>query len=78
MVTRENFKRIPGRQLPAATKTGALHVSFEGGIGGLFRGHLTPRSLAQGRSCLCVTGQLLKAKELELCPSRGFVTGRNR
>lgn len=55
MVTRENFKRIPGRQLPAAMKTGALRVSFEGGIGGLFRGHLTPHSLAQGRSCLCYT-----------------------
>lgn len=55
MVTREIFKLSPVRQLPVALETGALHVSFEGGIRSLFRGHFTPCSLARGgRSCLCV------------------------
>lgn len=41
MVTRENFKLTPVRELPVATVTGALHVSFEGGIHSLFIGHLS-------------------------------------
>lgn len=70
MVTGENFKLSPGRQLPAAIKSGTLHVSFEDGICGLFRGHLTPCSLAPGSSCLYLTRQFPKAGEPKVCVSR--------
>lgn len=70
MVTGENFKLSPGRQLPAAIKSGTLHVSFEDGICGLFRGHLTPCSLAPGSSCLYLTRQFPKAGEPKVCASR--------
>ena len=66
MVTRENVIFSPVRQLPVSTETGALHVSFEGGIRILSRGHSASCSLARGRSWLRVTRQFQIAGEPEV------------
>lgn len=63
MVTRKNVKHIPSRQAPEGTRTRALHVSFEGGICSLCRGHLAARPLARGGRRLRVTDRFQKEVE---------------